>query len=279
MRRTAIALAPIAIVVAACGTTTSSAPPADDARPTATASAPVTTKIKGATPKQETILREILAGLGPTVLDEIRVAPAGKDWSPLRPNSVVLQIEYRDAKEGRGYWEAALLANAFATRSRILNLQTVTGYETPGEANRLEGIEEDEPALDYHRAPIKADEIAAAIREEAKESGADLAELRIVRPMRLAAAATLRVDDPAAYLKHRLMTFLEAIPHPTKREYDGLYVLVVDPEGDFVWLSAQTIGEHSSGGAGGARPDLAGCDPRPPIGGLTSREPPPCPAD
>ena len=111
----------------------------------------------------------------------------------------------------------------------------------------------------------------------AKESGAEIVTLRIGKPRHFAAAVTLRVSDPASFLKHRLHTFLEAVPSLSDRQYDGLYVLVTDLNGKYVWVSDGTVGDTISGGAEGSRPDLAGCYPSPMYGSATGDEPPPCP--
>jgi hypothetical protein len=246
--------------------------------PSVQSSAPsdVTTRIVGATPKQESILREILAGLGETVIEEARVSPAGKDWTPVHPNSVVLHIDFTKADENaRGYWEASLLAEAFDRRSRALNLQHVAAYETPGEGYGLQ--DPDEPGRPS-RKPITAQELTSKAEAAAKESGASIVELRLVRPQHLALAITVEANNPADYLRHHLVTMLDAIPSPSDREYDGLYVLVVDRNGKFVWVSAGSVSDNMSGGGGGARPDLAGCDPRPSFGS-TGYTPPPCPVD
>jgi hypothetical protein len=239
------------------------------------ASADVTTKIVGATPKQESILREILGGLGETVIEEIRVAPAGKPWTPFKPHSVVVRIKTAktDEKERAG-WEAALVAEAFEGRSRALHLQPVAAYEALDDGIALDGPDEPKPD---DRTPITREEIESGIVSGAKESRAEIVTLRIVEPRHLAAAVTLRVRDPASFLKHRLRTFLEAVPSSSNRQYDGLYVLVIDPNGKYVWVSAGTVGDTISGGAEGARPDLAACYPDLMYGSATGEEPPPCP--
>jgi hypothetical protein len=222
------------------------------------------------------VLREILAGLGETVIEKVRVTPAGKDWTPTQPNSVVVHIDFTKADEnGRGSWEAALLAEAFERRSRALHLQPVTAYETAMDGTRIEGPPNERP----ERNRITADELRSKAEAAAKESGARVMELRVVQPEHLALAITLEVSNPADYLRHHLSTVLDAIPSPSDHEYDGLYVLVVDQKGKFVWLSAATVSDTISGGSGGARPDLAGCDPVPRFGTMTDSAPPPCPAD
>jgi hypothetical protein len=251
--------------------------PADSGAQSKPPPSDVRTRIVGATPKQETVLREILAGLGDTVIDEIRVMPPGDGWTPFKPHSVVIRLKTgkTDEKE-RGGWEAALVAEAFEARSRALHLQPVAAYETANDGIALDGPAE--PAPD-HRAPITRKEIESGIVSGAKESGAEIVTLRIGKPLHFAAAVSLRAEDPASFLKHRLHTFLDAIPSLSTRQYDGLYVLVTDGKGKYVWVSAMTQGDSISGGAEGARDDLAGCYPNPMYGSATGDEPPPCPVD
>jgi hypothetical protein len=237
----------------------------------------VETRIVGATPKQETVLREILTGLGDTVIEEIRVAPPGKGWTPFKPHSVVVRLETAKTDEReRGRWEAALVAEAFEARSRALHLQPVAAYETADGGIALDGPGEPDPD---DRAPVTRKEIESGIVSGAKESGAEIVTLRIGKPRHFAAAVTLRVGDPASFLKHRLRRFLDAVPSLSNCQYDGLYVLVTDRHGKYVWLSAITQGDSISGGAEGARPDLAGCYPSAMYGSATGDEPPPCPVD
>jgi hypothetical protein len=246
-----------------------------DAKVESIAPADVTTKIVGATPRQESVLREILAGLGETVIKEIQIAPPGNDWTPFKPHSVVIRLKTAktDEKERAG-WEAALVAEAFEARSRALHLQPVAAYEALDDGIALDGPDEPDPD---DRPPVTREELESGIVSGAKESGAEIVTLRIVEPRHLAAAVTLRVGDPASFLKHRVRTFLEAIPSSSDRQYDGLYVLVTDRNDKYAWVSAGTVGDTISGGAEGARPDLAGCYPDLMYGSATGEEPPPCP--
>jgi hypothetical protein len=277
MRGTVIPLALSVLLLSGCGTGKQAVPAVDHTDTLANIDpSAVRTKIVGATPRQESVLREILAGLGETVIEVIRVAPPEKPWTPFKPDSVIIRLETRktDEKERAG-WEAALVAEAFEARSRALHLQPVAGYEAADDGVALDGPDEPDPD---ERKPVTREEIESGIVSGAKESGAEIVTLRIVEPRHLAAAVTLRVGDPASFLKHRLHTFLETVPNTSERQYDGLYVLVIDGKGKYVWVSAGTVGDTISGGAEGSRPDLAGCYPNPMYGSATGEEPPPCPA-
>jgi hypothetical protein len=235
----------------------------------------VSARIVGATPKQEALVRDILAGMEPTLIDEVRIAPAHSPWTPYKPNSVIVSVHYADSPEKeRGGWEATLLAQAFATRSRLTGLQPVAGYESGADGAALDGPEEPEPDA---RRPIDQAELTEALSDAARSSGAEVLEVRIVKPMNLAAALTLRVEKPAFYLKHRLEGFLRSQPSGVR--VDGLYIRIVDQEDRFVWFSASTDGEAIGSSTAGARKDLRGCDPTPRFGSPGDPEPPPCPVD
>jgi len=281
MRGRVVPLALIVLVLPGCGAARQSSP-AGEGPPTAAttvARADVATSIVGTTPKQEAILREILGGLGETVIEEIRVTPPGDGWTPFKPHSVVVHLATaKTAERDRGAWEAALVAEAFEARSRELRLQPVAAYETVSDGVALDGPDGPEPD---DRTPISRTEMRAAILSGAKESGAEIVTLRIGQPRHLAAAVTLRVDDPASFLKHRLHIFLQAVPSLSTHQYDGLYVLVNDPNGKYVYLSAGTVGDTISGGTEDVRPDLEGCYPTAlfGFGSPNDKPPPPCPAD
>jgi hypothetical protein len=273
--RVAILALTSTLLLAGCGQATESAPEAVGAN---TADENARTDIVGATSKQEALLREMLEGLAPTIVREVRISAARSPWTPDKPHSVVLNISYSDSPDRwRGEWEAALLAQGFATRSRLLHLPPVAGYESRTNGLALDGPEEPEPDT---RREIDRPELAKMITAAVRQSGAEIVELRVVQPMNPAAAVTLRVRAPAFYLKHRLEALLQAMPSSATRRYDGLYVRIVDRQDRFVWISAQTNGESAAGGSIGARKDLQGCDPIPRIG-VSPRDPPPppCPVD
>jgi hypothetical protein len=78
--------------------------------------------IAGASPQQRELLREILAGLGATLITGIVVREydpgfEGDELPPPGPygDEIAVTVEPGD---GRGDWEAGLLARAFARRSQ-----------------------------------------------------------------------------------------------------------------------------------------------------------------
>jgi hypothetical protein len=213
----------------------------------------------------------------PTTVYGITIEPPRRPWTPFRPHSVVVRIAYRPFRQrGRGEWEAALIGQAFATRSRRLGLAPVAGYQSPTQGVALDGPSPPKPDT---RKRISRHELGERIRAAARSGGAEVISLRTIEPMNPAAAVTLRVDRPASYLRHRLEDFLGSLPNAAEERYDGLYIRIVDREGRFVWFSAATDGEAVSGWNSGARRDLRGCDPTPTFGSPDMPEPPACPDD
>lgn len=237
----------------------------------------VTAEIVGATAKQETILREILAGLGrDTRIRSVHVKPAGKDWDSI-PDSVAVDPHLAPGEAVRGQWEAYLLANAFADRSRTTQLQRVTALFINGEGDSsLDTGDPIEP-----RDPVSADALSQEVVSAAKKSRAELVELELLHPNNYAVSIKLQVDDPAAFLDERAPEFLSTVQTPDVARYDGLYVEVVDAEGKLAWSHSLAVSEDGAGISWGySRPELAGCDPIPRFGGPPTRPPrPPCPAD
>jgi len=227
------------------------------------------TRITGATPKQEAVLREILAGLAPTAITTVRVVPAG-EWAPDDPSAVALRVDYSDgADANRAEWDVVLLAKAFAVRSKSLHLPAVAAHETKDGGSGLGSLS------GAGRERVTAEELEASVEAAAKRSGADLVDLKLLKPNGLAFAVTLRTEEPAEFLKHRLRPFLEEVPVPSDAALDGRYVRVVDEKGRGVW----SWGLWPFGGSRWTRPDLEGCSPIVPLGTLLDWSPPPCPAD
>ena len=236
----------------------------------------MTTDIVGATAAQEQLLREILAGEAPTPIERVAISPADPDWGATDPDAVTIRVDYAVREEVRGLWEASLLAAVFASKSRDAGLPQVAALETTTSSKPLLG----DVGPIRGRRPVTRDQLASAISTAAKTGKAELVDMRITKPDHLAAAVTLRVQDPASFLKHRLRRFLESVPSPARTEYDGLYICVVDAKDSHAWSLGRTATPSQWGGASSVRPDLEGCDPLVQIGTpLFAKPPPPCPSD
>ena len=266
--RAALGALVVALFAIGCGPARETAPTTGvSASDVTLAPSQVTTEIVGATPKQETILREILAGLGQTALETVHVVPAG-EWAPSDPTAVSLRIDYtKTADSHRTEWEADLLGEVFARRAKAANLQAVAAYETATGGSAVS------PVAEPNRKPLSAEELKVSVTDAASKSGAELVGFELLRPASLAFAVTLRTDTPAQFLEHRLRRFLEAVPDPARAQLDGRYVRVVDGKGRGVW----SWGVRPYGGSQWTRQDLEGCNPVVPLSAPMGSSPLSCP--
>ena len=231
--------------------------------------------ISGGKPRQRAELRQILAGLGETGIRRVGVQPPGR-WKPYAPGDVKLVVTLGDRHDLRATWKAYLLAGAFYDRLLELGGPRLIAIEIAGQGgSRLAGLKpaDDQPS-GVPAEPRDPAELATAVRDAAVEARASVESFETLTPVGTALAVTLRVDDPAAFLKHRELPLLEALADRWS-ELDGLYLELLDRDG-----RRSSVGANASRartGLGWLRPDLAGCDPmpgsRPP-----GYEPPPCPA-
>ena len=245
MRQALGALA-VALLLIGCGPATES-----PSRDTAASVSPeeVTTKIVGATPKQELVLREILAGLGgETGIRSVVIRP-DVDGVAIDPH-----VDSRDSV--RGEWEVWLLANAFGDRSRELQLQPVTAVYVNGELDSTHYFGPAEP-----RDPITAEALEQKVRAAARKTEASIDRLQLLRPNNPAVAVRLKVDDPASFIDQRAYIFRSIVGTPDVTRYDGLFIELMDADGELAWSYSQAVSEDGEEALWGfVRPELAGCD-------------------
>ena len=275
MRWTGLTLGLLPLLVVGCG----------PARPSSGAASPtdatigvseVTTRIVGASPEQETILREVLAGLGrDSLISAVKVR--ARDGAPDTPATVAMDIHLAVGDSVRRDWELSLASNAFADRSRERGLPRVAELFVDGAISL--SLDNGEPFAD-RREPITAAALAEKISAAAKRSEARIGGLELLEPNNPAVAVELQVDDPAQFLARRAESFLSALPWPDTTKYDGLLIDISDAHGH-VWSHATAVSEIGSESiSGDIRPELAGCDPMPASAGPPHRRPPPpCPTD
>jgi hypothetical protein len=227
----------------------------------------VTTKIVGATPKQEEILRESLSGVGDERIETITVEEPEPGWGSW-PDDVALRISPRPvaARGMRADWDAWLVANAFAVRSRELGLPSVAYMAYPRETSAM-----GEAAYEMARRGTKArvDGFVRRIEVESKRAGVQVQGIEVLKPLDYALAITVRVPDPAEFLDHRAPKLFERLGEPP----GNFDLRFVDSEGNPIaenWHALST-------GAVWVRRDLDGCSPYL-VSRSTTYKPPPCPS-
>jgi hypothetical protein len=259
-------LAVAALVCAGCGSVIESERPAD-APLVSIQPSEVETKIVGASPEQERLLLEILAGLGPPHLEMVKIVEPQAGWSDA-PGAVGLVVS-TSKKDTLALWHGFLLAQAFQERSRELGLPPIA-YLADFQSTSARGRPPEGPTMTRK----EAQDLANGLRTAAARNGAEVRRIEILKPKRLAFAVEFQADDVADFL---LNDFDDARAPLTQLEghgYDGRFIKVVDQDGKW----ALTFASDASGGAGGVRPDLAGCKWLG-ISQPTGWSPPPCPAE
>jgi hypothetical protein len=218
------------------------------------------TEVTGGTARQQTLLREIVAGMQPTVIETVEITGSGND--------VALHFTAPPGRWSPAFWQEGLVAGAFRDRSNAAggNLSV-----------SIFGGDADGATLDRHGPatplpPAQPGDAAAAkqlFETAAAKSGVSFDGVTVYRPDGIAVEATLESDDPASFLEHRMPTFLDALGDHSN--LDGTYISLVDGRGKTVWETSSN--DRISEGSVGSRPDLTGCSPVANWGPT----PPPCP--
>jgi hypothetical protein len=191
-----------------------------------------TTRIIGGTPRQRAVLREVLAGLGPSRILSIKIHKERHDGYPPGPG---VSFDARTTGERYAFWQAETAARVFARRSLELHLPRVTsvrdedgGYATY--AGDFDAALKKEP-LTIADAMIDLGRVA----DKAERYGARRARLRLFQPDRPAFAVEFQADDAADFLVNGLEPTLSWITSEDYQRFDGLYVKVTDARGETVY--------------------------------------------
>jgi hypothetical protein len=118
------------------------------------------------------------------------------------------------------------------------------------------------------------DRVGVEVAAAAADAGALLGGFELLRPLGHAWAARVRVDEPHAFLRHRLEGFLRAVKPWQERCGHQVYLEVLDGEDMPVLVNAL----YAGGGATQIRRDVMCCDRSIRLGrGLSEPPPPRCP--
>jgi hypothetical protein len=227
-------------------------------------------RVVGGSPRQRSLARVVaLRAADPTIVSiYFRTPDAFLKRQGVRAAEMV--VTSSQPRTLRGIWQAKLYAGTFlalASRYRVpLGAISAGGSQAPV-ARWLH--------FDIYSRQAKSIEIAALRRrflQLAGTSGAKVSEFRTAATPARAIAVTLRVDDPAAFLKHHTLRLLNVLDRTTVPLL-GYYVGLKDARGRIVWATSRLPNE----GGVFAIPRLDACSPVrhwEPVG----RTQPPCPA-
>ena len=231
----------------------------------------VSAKIVGATPKQETILRAILAGLGrETRIKSVHVIRPEERTQTRWPCRPARRAGRRRAQD----WEVSLLANAFAARSRAVHLQRVAELFVNGESDSsLDAGDPVEP-----RDPVSADALSGRdLRRKEERCATSRAPSSASRQLRARRQASSRRPGVISQPSRGSVpldgsdagcgSLRRALPPSRRREGHARLVVF-----------GHRVGRRWRNVVGYIRPELAGCEPIHSFGGSPFRRPPPpCP--
>jgi hypothetical protein len=212
--------------------------------------APVTTKplnateIGGGTPEQHRLLRAIVASMEPNAIRRIELASSSR--------AVTLRIEADSSM--RTLWQEALIASAFRDRSS----RAGNDVEVSVADGQSMGVIPPGPSELPAARPGDTAKARQTFERAAQRSGAKLDDLTIYRPDGVAVAVTLSTTHPASFLVDQMPRFLAGVGDRW-RDYDGVYIGLVDGSGRTVWETS-TAARTSTGAVGSLR-ELAGCSP------------------
>jgi hypothetical protein len=210
--------------------------------------------IAGATAEQNALLEEIFAGFGAGRIAHVSLRPfeeRHEDFNEPLPgdhgDELVIECEPEDQ---RAHWEAQLLAQSFARRSKAGGLRKVTWCTYSQGGNRLENIPPSSGPLAASELERLRDDAGALVGEAGLES------FQVLRPEGHAVALALRVEEPHAFLRFRGWDMLASVER-WMQECDGVFVEIRDAEPEPVMV----IGRHRKGGFRRSRNELNCCLP------------------
>jgi hypothetical protein len=217
------------------------------------------TDISGGTAAEQALLRQVVTGMQPTVIEKIEITGTGHD--------VALHFTAPPDRWSRAFWQDDLVAASFRDRANAAGDDlTVSIFDREADGSSLN----QGPATPLPSAK-RGDALTAKrlFEKAATKSGVSLDALTIYHPDGIAVAATFKSDDPASFLMHQMPGFLAALGDHSN--LDGTYISLVDDSGQTVWETSSD--DRISEGSVGSLPGLAGCSPVSNWGPT----PPPCP--
>jgi hypothetical protein len=234
----------------------------------------VRTPLRNASPAQERLLREILAGVRDRSIEAVEVVTPDPAWNLVQERSVQLNLSGPD--DGEAAFERWLVAGAFVDRSHQEGLAPVGVVQVTDDGVRTEGPGQHVVRVPAIRpTPEGVERAAEQIRTAAAAARAGVQSIRVHEPDGGAIAVTLEVGDPPQFLAHRFERFEASVRQIWTRFPEGRLMRAVDDGGREIYLSyvAHRLGASSAG----VPPELEGCISL----GLSQpaglEPPPPCP--
>lgn len=261
----------LALAAAACAGGDEEQAPEGRAAPALVAS----TAVEGGTPRERALLQSVVGEMEQTTLKEITIAAAeARRETDDGFRAVAITFTPVAGATTRRQWDQWIVAGAFSRRLLAAGLpaEVDAGDDRGGFTARpkLRGQPDPQPLpAERERA------IVNAIRNAARQSGAEVVRVEVHRPYGSAVALSLAPEDPVAFLKNQLRPLLRKLDVYRPR-LEGIYLAVLDEQRRL----AMEWGSWTRNRAGSywVRRDLSNCSP------IRQSEPPgtepapPCPA-
>jgi hypothetical protein len=222
--------------------------------------------VSGGSPAQQRVARVLLAQLHSPRITGVAFVPHAHP--PGITNGQRMDVSGAD-RTVRTYWDENLFVAAFVRESNsrgipepklaVMNGDSFVAIHGPG------------PPGPRASARVVAGYVAG-LRSAAASAKAQVVSVEVLRPGHpIGVALTLKVADPAAFLKQRVSRLLPKIEQPPTGIF-ARYIGLQDPSGTLVW----EVGLFPGSSRSSIAPSLQGCDPTPhtmPVGRTT----PSCP--
>jgi hypothetical protein len=227
-------------------------------------------QITGGTKLDRMVMRQVIRGFEPKTITSVGIYRTGSG------PAFDLAMAHGPAVHVRPQWEDWMVSAAFARRlvGRGLHPTVVLTEADSGDQIYPRHEHNPDPTL---ASAAQTRSLVSAFRRAAIRAGAQVVDVTADRPYGLAPSVTLRVSDPARFLKHRLWHLLKVFNRKRNR-YEGSYIGIVDAQGRDVLDAGNST--RVQAGTFWVRPDLESCSPIMSLGsiGLPGTQPPPCPA-
>jgi hypothetical protein len=239
------------------------------------AAAPVPTGAKvvivGGTPAQRHLARLTALRVGGLTISRITFRSTTRILRKMHVHGVELIVTSRGKDTVRSEWEQQLYVGAYLglmTRWPKATIAAAASTHTEGPVSRLRPYEVFSSNPSSRHVGLFDHRLHAAVAR----AKATVVELRVAALPARAVALTVRVPDPAAFLKHRAQWLLDLLARPSIPLL-GYYLAAEDSSGKLFWATSQLPGT----GSVFTIPSLDSCSPVQHSEPALS-QPPPCPA-
>ena len=227
--------------------------------------------IVGGTPAQRHLARLTALRVGGVTLSRITFRSPAPILRHMHIHGIELVVSSRGQDTVRSEWEQQLYVGAYLglmARWPKATVAAAANAHTEGPVARLRPYEV------FGSNPKSAR--VALFRERlittATRAKASIVELRTAALPARTVALTVRVTDPAAFLKHRAQALLDLLARPSIPLL-GYYLAAEDSSGQLIWATSQL----PETGAVFTVPSLDSCSPVH-HSEMVGHQPPPCPA-